>query len=47
MMSVIKAIATVTAHKSPKSLTDGTALDAIIRKPATRAIVVEKRALPV
>ncbi len=32
-MSVIKAIATVTAQSNPKSLTDGTALEAIIKKP--------------
>ena len=38
-MSVIKAIATVTAQSNPKSLTDGTALEAIIKKPATNAIV--------
>ena len=46
-MSVIKAIATVTPQSNPKSLTDGTALDAIIKKPATSAIVVENNALPV
>lgn len=46
-MSVIKAIATVIAHSSPKSLTDGTALELIIKNPATKAIVVENKALPV
>lgn len=46
-MSVINAMATVTAHKIPKSLTEGVALEAIIKKPPTNAIVVEKSALPV
>ena len=46
-MSVIKAIATVTAHSNPKSLTEGVALEAIIKKPPTSAIVVENKAPPV
>lgn len=46
-MSVIKATATVVAHKTPKSLTDGVALEAMIKKPPTNAIVVENNALPV
>lgn len=46
-MSVIKAMATVTAHNSPKSRTDGVALDAIIKKPPTNAMVVDIKALPV
>ena len=40
-------MATVTAHKTPKSLTEGVALEAIIKNPPTSANVVEKRALPV
>ena len=40
-------MATVTAHKIPKSVTDGVALEAIIKKPPTKAMVVENNALPV
>ena len=40
-------MATVIAHSNPKSLTEGTALELIIKNPATNAIVVENSALPV
>ena len=40
-------MATVIAQSNPKSRTDGTALELIIKNPPTKAIVVENRAFPV
>ena len=42
---MIIAVLTVTAHKMPKERTEGTALVAMIKNPATKATVVANSAV--